>query len=455
MITSEDLLLKRDVPLYNNIARSGNCVGQLTARFEVYPAPKIHWEFESIGDQACEPPEVSEHVIEALVGSGIAIDRPVVTSRSLGSVTGAPRVYRQGIASSCAFGSADLRGQAARFYLPNCRFLERNVTGQGSFEQVVRVESGDEHPTERSRRSAGRFVSATLDGTWSLSLETDQEALTWLNPNQNNVGSYITTGGHIYTGSHENGPAERDEVADISIEEAMSLLVVLSLLLSFANGGYVGPLYIEVYQTREGEIVSSEMANVYRTTPLEQVGPSWITHDSDLSTYLSSFATLRRLLTIPPWSEIIDLILIWYFEAIQPMSAQARGKPWPVVASAIGAALERIGVAVVVDEFDERGLSPQERLERLLEIIGISPARGYEDTRYVERLLAIRNDATHPRPASGLSPQERDSVINRGIQWLEEVLLWRLGYQGRYLDRTARRYSSIENRYDVSSRPPT
>lgn len=47
---------------------------------------------------------------------------------------------------------------------------------------------------------------------------------------------------------------------------------------------------------------------------------------------------------------------------------------------------------------------------------------------------------------------QRGKLINQGIQWIDEVLLWRLGYNDKYLDRTQQPGNSTTPRYDLSLR---
>jgi len=86
----------------------------------------------------------------------------------------------------------------------------------------------------------------------------------------------------------------------------------------------------------------------------------------------------------------------------------------------------------------------------------------------VQTFLDVRNDAVHPK-VGGMTLDRRWRSIFQGIQWIDEVLLWRLGYDGKYLDRitsaairfpvagsTPITLSTLEitPRYDVSSRDP-
>jgi len=150
---------------------------------------------------------------------------------------------------------------------------------------------------------------------------------------------------------------------------------------------------------------------------------------------------------------VFQLILIWYFQAIQPQTAQIRGKPWPVVANAVGAALERLSVTILKRELNvSPGSSARERIGNLLRRVGITQSGGCCDARYVGSFVDIRNDATHPKPTFAMSPEERDQVLHRAIQWVEEVLLWRLGYDGEYQGNTQSYDVQIGPRYNLSTR---
>jgi hypothetical protein len=52
----QDLILKKKVKLYNNIAQTNDCVGRLLSELEVYHTPRIIWEFEMIGEANCDFP---------------------------------------------------------------------------------------------------------------------------------------------------------------------------------------------------------------------------------------------------------------------------------------------------------------------------------------------------------------------------------------------------------------
>lgn len=448
-INDEDLLMKPTVSLYNNIATSGACSGRLSAKLEVFPSPQISWEFETLGDNVCEPHENDGELIDRFEGSEIVIEHPYITNKQWGSISGQRRYGANGICPRVNFGNLGLTASSFKFYLPNARFMRENIIGQKRIEYVTEREI-DHEMKETNRSSGGRFVVISLDELWELRLDTQRDALEWLDPQKRNVGTRITTIGDIYARKDTDKETSSIERASMTIEELIGKLHTLSLLLSFANGGHLGPLYIEGYVLSD-PLVAAGSALVYRTTPLEQLGHTWLTLESDLPAYLQRYSTLEKLGNTQYWRDELDLILSWYFQAIQPQNIQM-GKPWPVVANALGAALERLGVLVLVRELNIRGLSSTDRLQRLLETIGISPARGYHDVESVETFLDIRNDATHPDQQRNYTDRQRDQVLRQAMQWVEEVLLWRLGYDGRYRNRASQHYDSTTPRYDLATR---
>jgi len=93
------------------------------------------------------------------------------------------------------------------------------------------------------------------------------------------------------------------------------------------------------------------------------------------------------------------------------------------------------------------------RLQLLLETIGLTKERGYDDIEDVQAFVRLRNDAVHIETSD--IPLERvDKSFRQALQWLEEVLLWRLGYAGRYADRTSYFSTSTKPRYDCDLRNP-
>jgi hypothetical protein len=253
----------------------------------------------------------------------------------------------------------------------------------------------------------------------------------------------------------------------------------LCLLFRFANAGQLGPLYIEgksISADPLSEDTVAAMAMVWQTTPIEQLGHSWINTHSDLATYLGCFPALERMLKVSHWEETLFSILTWYEQAMQD-------KAWQIVANALGTLLETLSYMILVlDEsnpndkanyamlFDfqisgkckthwnlghgvgQQGSAAKKRTKLLLERIGLTTQRGHNDVTDVSDFLHIRNDATHPK-TTGQGQTRRDEVLTQARMWVDEILLWRLGYNGMYMDRRQNQFST-EPRYDLKSRDP-
>jgi hypothetical protein len=329
----------------------------------------------------------------------------------------------------------------------------------------------------------GRYIESSVDDTWSIGLEIGNDALDWLNPENRNIGTRITTLGQLYQPRYHPGQPERfSELQTLSLKNALERLKHLSQFLSYANGGYIGPLYIEGRQYSRDQFnrslvqTSCAVALAFHTTPLEQLGYSWVTVASDLRVYIQCFPAFERMMQNPLWEETFNFVLAQYFQATRSMMS------WQVVASAAGAALERLSYVLLVEEetdtnkkadyellFDinqrnqaqrrwNLGRKPEQenitvtgkRLTLLLERIGLTKSRGYNDIDDVPLFLEVRNDAVHPRVGS-MTIEQRSKLIIQAIQWIDEVLLWRLGYSNKYHNRI-QQDSLLIPRYDLGIR---
>jgi hypothetical protein len=446
-----DVVLKNEVGLYNNLAHSGGCSGRLESKLDIDPAPRILWGFESLGQNACTPKRQSDGSLEQpLIGHGFIIDRPYVTGSASGSLTGMPRAVLNGIAQSAGYGDPSRKCHSFTFYLANAQFQQVNFLGQGRLVKRLERETKDEG-CDAGEGPGGYFVQVAIDDDWTVYLETQQDALTWLNPIQRNIGTRVTTLGTLH---HPNSDTERSEDRPtLNLDEATDLLDEFCQFLSFANGGCLGPLYIEGHREKRLEFSAFVLAS--RVTPLEQLGSSWLCMHSNLKGYIARFSTFRQMISAPPWNEVFGLVLEWYFQAIQPQNAQIPGKPWPIVANALGAGLERLCVTILVRELGIKGLrNLKERIEFLLKQMGLTKKRGCDDLDLVQTFVDLRNEATHPKPTATISDDSRNYVLRSAIQWIEETLLWRLGYEGKYRDYHKSHRRSTEPRYNLGTRHP-
>ena len=75
-----------------------------------------------------------------------------------------------------------------------------------------------------------------------------------------------------------------------------------------------------------------------------------------------------------------------------------------------------------------------------------------EEEALIKDFINIRNNATHSIIRDVVMVNRRNEVIQRATQWVDEVLLWRIGYSSNYLDRSDG--YGIQPRYDISKRNP-
>lgn len=475
----QDLILKEKVKLYNNIAKINDCEGRLLAELEIYPTPRITWDFEILGNVQCNVPSSSvfqPDPLDPLKGYYFSIDKPFSRSEHY-TVIGPARAMR-GSTAQALYGDIEDTAHIFTFYLPNTRF---QLTSNGQ-EMLITKTTETVTCREVETKTAGRAIDLPIDDTWNISLEIRNEALEWLKPENRNIGTLITSVGQFYQPKYKaTKPETFSELQTITLKDALERLKNINWILSYANGGYLGSLYIHGEQYTPDQFhpanPSCAVALVSQTTPLEQLGYSWITSFSNLTAYLKCFSTFERMIQNTFWNNTFGFVLNQYFQATKPRMT------WEITASAAGAALERLSYTILVEEetnatkkancellFSEiqrdRNQARQiwnlgqgsgqenitvtdKRLRLLLEKIGLTKSRGYNDIDNVPDFLKVRNDAVHPRVGT-MTTEQRWQLIKQAIQWIDEVLLWRLGYSGEYLDRT--RGISIDPRYDLSLR---
>ena len=480
----KDLLLKEKVKLYNNIANLNDCQGRLLAELEVYPTPRIVWEFEILGNIQCNFPYAAawkSDPLSPLIGHSFSIKEPKPSSSSSNSL--GPLEAIRGSTAEALYGDMEDVAHLLIFYLPNTRFQFRSSRQH----RLIKILKQSESEEELNSGEEGRYIESPIDDIWKLSLNIRTGALDWLNPQNRNTGTLITTVGSLYQAKYDGTKPETfSNLQTITLNNALERLKHLSHFLSYANGGYIGPLYIQGYQYTQNQLklvqtqTSCAVALAFQVTPLEQLCNSWVTVVSDLRVYMECFPAFERMMQNPSWQETFDFTLTQYFQATRPMIV------WQVAASAAGAALERLGYTILVEEESDatkktnieflfgvpqpkpikkqaraywnlgddpgqENISPTgKRLQLLLERIGLTKARGYNDTDDVQSFLDVRNDAVHPR-AGSMTLEQRSQYINQGIQWIDEVLLWRFGYSSEYFDRI-QKGSPTTPRYDLSVR---
>ena len=99
-------------------------------------------------------------------------------------------------------------------------------------------------------------------------------------------------------------------------------------------------------------------------------------------------------------------------------------------------------------------IGSKQRITKMLEIMGITATRGFDDQNQVSDFINIRNDSTHANTLSNLSLEEKGHILTRARTWIEEILLWRIGYNSGYrLHLNNQRI--LEPRYDLNTRDPS
>lgn len=467
MFLDKDLVGQQEnVQLFNNIGHLDNLEGRLTVWLTINQTPRINWEFETARgeynfDFLCSnsPPQT----LTSWDGSDpqFVVEKPTVTFR------GGQRRQSRGYAEQAVYGDINADAHCFDFYLPNTDFL-REATGSDldAITKALKCKS---------------FV-VEISNDWSVELSTNQDALDWLKPEVQNRGSMITLKVRLFQTKQPSTKIQ--DLLSISLYGASKILSDLCLMLSYVNGGYIKPIYTiakKFVNLETDRIVIEDVASLAQApliVPQEELGQGFIRRFGikDFLDFVQCFPAFQRMLQTPHWSEKWIVLLEWYFQAIPRTFGRRRNVLSPVVANALGTLLENLARIILVDEeqsTQQRSsndkLPAKGRIKALLNRIGISG----EDA-FVGCFVAIRNNSTHAKTeAIKLSEQaisETDSetkqweVIFRAVQWVDEVILWRLGYGGQYIERNLKssqgiqlRYSSqsIQPRYDLSLRDPS
>jgi hypothetical protein len=476
--TEKDLMNKDKIVLYNNIAELGGNRGRLLAELQISPALRINWDFEILGETNGNLPFLLDpNPISTIQGHGFKIDKPHMdnwrTARG-------PLTAISGSTGQVLYNSLEFEAHSFTFYLPNARFQ------QATLNQIKLNKKIYEGEQEVSLSSYERKVDVRLDDFWSVSLETASDNLNWLdskNYNLPNLGYKITTIGKLYQHNFTFNDLETFKILKLlKFTDAIRKIHNLAGILSFANSGWIGALYTEgeIYTENSNspiEFVCATAMN-YRTTPLEQLGSSWVNAHTDLAQYLSCLPNLEKMFQKPFWEQIFGELVTTYLQAAKD------NQPGNVTAMMVGAALEKLGYAILVeDEIDPSLKAKHEllfgkdskkakaewnlgdkagqedisvtnkRTTLLLERIGLTKAHGHSDVDEVPKFDTIRNDATHAKSGT-TSSNERSRLMTLGLMWIEEALLWRLGYDGQYTDRRSEWVQGTAPRYDLSLRNP-
>ena len=443
MFLPENLIgQQQDIELFNNIGILDNLEGRLTVWLAINPTPKLHWEFEAARGEynlnsisLDSPPKQ----LTSWDGSSpkLTVEEPTFTFR------GGRRRQSRGYAEQVVYGDINANAHYFECYLPNTDFL-RKATG-GNLEKITTALKTESFQAE-------------LGNGWSVELFTSQEALDWLQPKSQNRGSMITLKLRLFQTNQADSKIQ--DLLTISLADAHNILLELCLMLSYINGGYVKPIYVICKKITKNESNKINIENVAAVAqaplivPQEDIGQGFIRDFgiNDLLNFIQCFSTFQKMLQTAHWHEKWIVLLEWYFQAISREFGRRRNVLQPVVANALGTLLENLARIILVEEGtlsnnQFKQLVLKERLKKLLDCLGISG-----ENSVVDHFVHIRNNSTHAttKPIS-LSEMQQWEVIQKAIQWVDEVILWRLGYIGNYRDRSLKSTQGIQ-RYDLSLR---
>jgi hypothetical protein len=444
MFLDKDLLGRQeDIELFSNIGCLDTFEGRLTVWLSINQTPRVRWEFEvARGDYTFDALSLDTppNKLTSWDGSNpqLVVENPIFTYR------GGRR--RQGYAKQVLYGDVGANAHYFDFYIPNTDFI-REATGD-ELEAITEALGNESFKVE-------------IGNDWSIEIFTVQEVLNWLKPKKQNRGSMITLKMCLFQTKQASTGVRDLEVK--SLMEAKQLISNLCLMLSYANGGYVQPVYVianKFVETSTEQIIAENVAALAEApliSPQEELGQGFIRSYGikDLLNFIKCFPSFQRMLQTPHWREKWLVILEWYFQAIPKLSGRRRNALLPVVANALGTLLENIAKLILVDEEPNptqrktyKKSNAEGRIKELLNRIGISG----EDT-VVKNFVAIRNNSTHAKTTSiPLTDRQQWEVVLRAVQWVDEALLWRLGYEGQYRERNLSSDQGIEPRYDLSRR---
>jgi hypothetical protein len=447
MFLDTDLInQKRDIELFNNVGNFDNVEGRLTVWLAISQTPRVHWEFEvARGEYNLDSLTLSPQKLTSWSGSNpqLVIDKPTVT------FCGGARKQIRGYAEQALYGDINIGAHYFDFYLPNTDFM-REATG------------GNLAATMQALDSKSFIVEINND--WSVELS----------PELQNRGSMITLKVRLFQTKQPS--AKVQDLLKISLADANKIISDLCLMLSYINGGYVKSVYgiAKKFIKNDNDRISIEYVAALAETPLilpqEELGQSCIRHFgiNDLLSFIRCFPAFQAMLNTVYWREKWVVLLEWYFQAIPRLTGRRRNVLLPVVANALGALLENLARIILFDEEKilteecskylkviktqnpKRNLTLKERINLLLHCMCTS------DQELVNNFVDIRNNSTHATSKKlSLTPIQQWEVVWKTVQWVDEIILWRIGYAGEfYRDRGLKTVGGIKPHYNLSSRNP-
>jgi hypothetical protein len=429
----KDLILEASHEIYNNIATVENIKGRFTAEFKITTRPLITWEFECLDEAELvnfeEEKQFFRKPIDNIIANRIEIINPycrILEVKHKAHSKLCCAIAASGFSKEMCIGDISTEINALTFYIPNFRLhaicREHNIKDEDS-----RLKYGPKD----------NFIfDAPFFDNWTVSFETKYSSFEWLDAMHENTGILISSVGKIYQ-------REKDRKKNVFFRDLNKSIEDLFLLLSFANGGYIFPIFFEGYKFPPEEGRSFSIFKYFnskkRITLLEQLSNTWFIGESDITKLIQCVNEFTSVFASSNWRDSFKFILANYFLATSTPS-------WQIAASSIGAVLERLAYLIlfedeknpIIKKSNKRLFAigkSKERIISVLEKIGLTKKRGINDIEYVRDFIDTRNDAVHPISKKVVTEEERWKYIRYGIQWAEEMILWRIGYSGWYRDR--------------------
>lgn len=454
MVNIQEMLLLKRFELYNNIATLEGNEGRLRVEMVIDPYPRIEWDFEVLGKDIHENPtfeykgNLTGYKLELQDAYGI-LKNPYASASE-------PNYAYIGTSASAYTNEWNNTFRYVTALIPNARCVVKAMMGGLKAEEYRMLYKTNEKPELSSlfpSRSLLGGWECALNNSWTIRITFSEECRKWLEAKDSQGALLAVQGEMVYTGDKDNTLNKSQPMP--TLMETRGVLERLCDYLSFANGGYIGPVVVKAKEWTEPRSEAA-LYGAYLTTPIELLGDTWLTLQCNLCDYLVCFPAFEQMMQSAQWKELYELILIWYFQAIQPSFAQLRGKHWQVSIVALATLLERLTYEIGFELLGQKIKGkPQEKLKFILRTIGITKSiRINDDEEIVDLLYELRNDAIHPRQSKVHSAEEINLGFDYATLWVEEIMLWRLGYKGKYRMRFRRQgnYTFDAPRYDIRTR---
>lgn len=454
-----ELFSKSRIRLYNNLGTIGEATGRLSVSLQIAPYSDLIWEFEQLGKQ--------EHILdlEGLNQNNALNPRGVDFTLEGLQLYGSShlkdqRLFARGGAQRAVLGNSSEKGQHFKFYIPN--LISHAVSKTQKITQSTKTQNGE----LLSKSHDGNETRVSSDEQWEIVILTRLESLNWILATRNSKqhGLNITTTLELRLKNLGNRESlEPNLLPALSIDEALKKIYPILKLLRISNGGHVSPSYslASRYSKKDHPeerlhlIAVCATASARKNTDMHNLDQTWLCRTSDFAKYLECHLAISKMLLNACWRDTLTDHMVFYQQIVQ-------NKSMIVWANSIGCLLERLIYAIVVEDTSSFKISKgdwdmigsKQRITKMLEIMGITTTRGFDDQNNVSDFINIRNDSTHANTLSNLSLEEKGHILTRARTWIEEILLWRIGYNSGYrLHLNNQRM--LEPRYDLSTRDPS